>query len=75
MAFALPLGAHAAASGATGDRSPASTRTYVVQPGDTLWSIAEHLSGPGVDPRPLVDELEQANGSGTIVPGESLQLP
>jgi Tfp pilus assembly protein FimV len=75
-AFLIPLGAHAAAS--AGDEHPvkAKTRAYVVQPGDTLWSIAERLAGPGADPRPLVDGIEDANGgSGIIVAGETLQLP
>lgn len=48
---------------------------YVVQRGDTLWSIAvEHFSG---DPREGVWELQQRNElpSATIVPGQVLVLP
>ena len=75
LGLALPVGAHAAAGAAAGPR-PVATRTYVVRPGDTLWSIASRLSGPGVDPRPVVDELEQANhGTGALTPGETLRLP
>lgn len=47
---------------------------YVVQPGDTLWSIAERLDPQG-DPRPIVSELEAQVGSDTVVPGERLRLP
>ncbi len=47
---------------------------YVVQPGDTLWSIASGFE-PGADPRPLVDRLSAQIGGGTLVPGESLLLP
>jgi len=74
-AFLLPLGFHAAA-GATGGDRPAASRTYVVRPGDTLWSIAVRLAGPSSDPRPLVDELAQANHvAGSIEPGQTLRLP
>jgi nucleoid-associated protein YgaU len=48
---------------------------YVVQRGDTLWSIAvEHFSG---DPREGIWELEQRNdlSSATIVPGQVIVLP
>jgi LysM repeat protein len=47
---------------------------YVVQPGDTLWGIAERLE-PGSDPRPLVARLTEQAGSDTVVPGEHLVLP
>jgi hypothetical protein len=32
----------------------------VVQPGDTLWGIARQVA-PGRDPRPVVDEIVEAN--------------
>jgi LysM domain len=35
--------------------------TYVVRPGDTLWSIAAAIA-PDSDPRPVVDALRNANG-------------
>lgn len=47
---------------------------YVVQTGDTLWSIAERLR-PGGDPRPVVTALEAQAGSDTVHPGEQLRLP
>jgi nucleoid-associated protein YgaU len=47
---------------------------YVVQPGDTLWSIATRLD-PGADPRPLVDRLVAAHGSATLHVGEVIRLP
>ena len=47
---------------------------YVVQPGDTMWSIAERLA-PGGDPRPVVAELESQMGSDTLQPGQRLRLP
>jgi Tfp pilus assembly protein FimV len=42
---------------------------YHVQPGDTLWSIAQRLA-PGQDPRAVVDLLVQAHGGPTIQPGD-----
>ena len=48
--------------------------TYVVQPGDTFWSIAQRLQ-PGEDPRPIVDRLVAAHGGPVLHVGERLPLP
>jgi len=50
-------------------------QSYVVQPGDTLWSIATaHYAG---DPREGVWEIEKRNhlARTTIEPGQHLVLP
>ena len=47
--------------------------TYVVQPGDTLWSIAQELR-PSDDPRVLVDELASRNGGSALEAGARLDL-
>jgi hypothetical protein len=47
---------------------------YVVQPGDSLWSIAQRLDPTG-DPRPVVAQLAAEVGSDTVVPGERIVLP
>jgi LysM repeat protein len=49
-------------------------RHYVVQPYDTLWSIA---ATGYADPRKGVWEIRERNGleSSTIVPGQVLVLP
>jgi nucleoid-associated protein YgaU len=60
---------------AHGGTSPTYT-TVVVQPGDTLWSIAsEHY--PADDVRVRVDDIEQANGlqGPRIEAGQTLRLP
>lgn len=59
----------ARSSGASGPE-----RRYVVQPYDTLWSIAATGSD---DPREGVWEIRERNGleSSTIVPGQVLVLP
>ena len=70
--FALSLGLALAAHGGA---APGYT-TVVVEPGDTLWSIASERY-PADDVRVRVDDIEQANGlSGpTIVVGQTLRLP
>jgi nucleoid-associated protein YgaU len=55
------------------ERRPA-TPHHVVQPGDSLWSIAARLE-PGADPRPVVDELSAGRGGRALVPGEVVTLP
>jgi nucleoid-associated protein YgaU len=60
---------------ALGGTAPVTT-TVVVQPGDSLWSIAE-AHYPGADTRERVDAIERLNGLGgpVIAAGETLQLP
>lgn len=55
------------------DGEPAATVTYVVEPGDTVWSIAAALA-PDADPRPLVDEIVEANGGARLDVGQRLVL-
>jgi LysM repeat protein len=62
----------AAGSAATAPRRAASG--YVVQPGDTLWSIARRLQPEG-DVRPLVDQLVDLNGGTDLAVGQRLPIP
>lgn len=48
--------------------------TYVVQPGDTLWSIVLATGRYG-DPRPEVDRLSDQLHGTALQPGQRLQLP
>jgi hypothetical protein len=57
---------------ASADRLP-HVHQVVVQPGDSLWSIAERVA-PGHDPRPIVDALAGANGSSTLIAGQTLSV-
>lgn len=52
------------------------TATVVVQPGDSLWSIAG-AALPGEDPRSVVLRIRELNGLGDwpIVPGQRLVVP
>jgi LysM domain len=71
---ALLLVAPGLARGVGPDR-PAPRVTYVVQPGDTLWSIARRVA-PGQDPRPVVDGLIDANDvRGGLQTGQELSVP
>src|SRR5579859_4130694 len=56
--------------------SPAVYTEVVVQPGDTLWSIASERY-PRDDVRVRVDDIERANGlpSPFLRVGETLRLP
>ena len=48
---------------------------YVVEPGDTLWSIARRVA-PGRDPRPVVDALVESNDlHGGLQAGQELSVP
>jgi hypothetical protein len=58
-----------------GPNRPAPRVTYVVEPGDTLWSIARRVA-PGQDPRPVVDRLIEANDlHGGLQAGQELSIP
>lgn len=60
--------ASAVVSGVSRTSGPASIH-YVVQSGDTLWSIARKVA-PHDDPRAVADLLLEAHGSSVIRPGD-----
>ncbi len=53
---------------------PAVTASYVVQPGDTLWSIGERFHGEAVLAE-YVDALVASNGGTGLQVSQSLALP
>jgi LysM repeat protein len=63
----------AVGSGAVGSSLPIGATTYVVRPGDTLWSIASRLDPDG-DPRPLVDALSDRAGSASLESGQRIDV-
>ena len=71
-AVGAPSPTPAAAASAAGVAAPAA---YVVQPGDTLWSIAAAIAPGDADLRATVDRLVELNGGGELTVGARLQLP
>jgi LysM repeat protein len=55
---------------------PMSTLSVVVEPGDSLWTIAEQAA-PTTDPREVVSRIRDLNGlrSNLIQPGQVLLVP
>ena len=49
----------------------------LVEPGQTLWSIARARLGPEADPRPFIQEIQDLNAleSSLLVAGQRLALP
>lgn len=54
--------------------APIAATSLVVQPGDTLWSIAAKVA-PQADVRQTVAHLVELNGSKSLTVGQHLQLP
>lgn len=61
---------------ATEPSEPVGQRSIVVQPGQTLWSIAKDVA-PGRDIREVIYEIRRINGldSAMVRSGQTLELP
>jgi hypothetical protein len=70
------VGAWQASVAVAGQEAPSvAFETVVVQPGQTLWSIAESVA-PNVDPREVIVDIQQLNDvGGAIQPGQELAIP
>lgn len=68
------LGGAAPSSAARPAGQIAVAPTYVVQPGDTMWSIASRHAGDGSHTR-YVDALVELNGGTRITAGQQILLP
>ena len=60
--------------GRRSERGRGGAPHVVVQPGDTLWTIAADVA-PDADVRITVDQLIALNGASPIVPGQELVAP
>ena len=63
-----------------GSAEPPAQRSgpeVVIEPGQTLWSIARARVGPEGDPRPLIQDIRELNGMVTseLQVGQQLVLP
>lgn len=76
LLFGVILGSGAVADAAVNLTDEPATALVVVQPGDSIWSIAEGIAA-GQDPRGVVMRIQQLNGLGDwpIVPGQRLVVP
>ncbi len=63
--------------GASGLDETHSRPHVLVEPGQTLWSIARGRIGPEGDPRPLIHDIRELNGMATseLEVGQRLILP
>lgn len=76
FAALLVITGSVAADAETADPRGSATATVVVQPGESLWSIAQAIA-PHDDPRSTITTIRDLNGLGTdtVVPGQSLVVP
>lgn len=74
-ALLVITGSVAADAGTASPQGPA-TATVVVQPGESLWNIAQAVA-PHEDPRSTITTIRDLNslGTDTVVPGQSLVVP
>jgi hypothetical protein len=72
----LSVFAHHLVPAAVADPVPGSAAAvHVVQPGDTLWSIASDVvEAPGDQVRQVVDQLAASNGGAALKVGQHLRL-
>jgi LysM repeat protein len=71
LAATVSMVSSAVSQGAPAAPVPA---VYQVQPGDTLWRIANSF-GLDADTRDVVAELARANGGSSVVAGQRLVVP
>lgn len=61
---------------ATGSHEGGSVPIVMVQPGESLWAVAERVA-PGADPRDVIDAIVAFNhlGSADVMAGQQLGIP
>ena len=76
LSFSGFLNAPAKAAESAAELSLTPTVTVTVQPGESLWAIAEAVA-PERDPRDVVADIMQLNNleAGRVVPGQALFIP
>ena len=72
LAFTLP-----ALSSTVHAAPPVAYATVSVQPGETLWTLAERKTAPGGDVQATVDQIIAANHLATaeLTAGQTLKVP
>jgi nucleoid-associated protein YgaU len=74
VAVVVLLAGRVGQAGADLDGPAPAPTVYVVQPGDTLWSIAARVA-PDADRRDVVGRLAAAAGGSDLIPGQRIELP
>lgn len=75
LAGAGVLGDAVAGAVASSSAETAALATVTVQPGQSLWQIAQSVA-PEADPRDVIAEIEMLNRiTGAIQPGQQLAIP
>lgn len=76
FAAALMIVGSVQADAETSASGAPATAVVVVQPGESLWGIAQQIA-PGSDPREVVTSIRDLNGLGgaPVIPGQSLVVP
>lgn len=71
------MAAHVAFSKHASENEEHSVISVVVEPGDTLWSIAREYKPAGTDLRKFVYEVASDNGitDGNIICGQTIYVP
>lgn len=75
LSLVVVLSGQVTADAGSASAGPA-TGTFVVQAGDSLWSIAQQVA-PAADPRETIARIRDLNGmrSATVIPGQSVVVP
>lgn len=76
ISFAAARGADATATGVPPARYEKNLSQVVVEPGDSLWSIAVRAE-PAADPRLVIQQITDLNAlpGALVVPGQRLWVP
>ena len=77
LVVALPTIGFGGQAFASAPSAPVATVEHTIESGDTLWSLAGRVAGPGEDIRDVVAQLKELNGleNSAIFAGQTLLLP
>ena len=79
VTFGVAIFGHISASQASSAHASVATATVIVQPGQTMWGLAQNIA-PNDDPRETIARIADLNGltgdaAATVYPGQRLVIP